>query len=286
MYPAPIDAYFSPESLEESVALLGRFGPRCRVVAGGQSLLPLLKAREIRPDALIDLNRVRGLSRLELEGGFVGIGALVRHRDLTRSSALGGAYGALVDAAGAIGDLQVRNWGTPVGSLAHRDHTGDIAPAACVLEGRLHAIDEAGAEANDSLAEFLQRADLEPRLITRLEFPRAGGGSAYQKYGRVEQDRAILGVAVWLEARDTRCVAARVAVGGLIPGARRLQEVEAALVAAELDDAGLSEVADLAARTTPTQTDALGSAAYRCQLLRVGLPIAVKRALLRARAAT
>jgi aerobic carbon-monoxide dehydrogenase medium subunit len=290
MYPEPIDEYHAPRDLGAALELLARHRDGAKVLAGGQSLMPLLKARLVAPRVIVDLNRVSALEGVRDVDGGIEIGALVRFADVLDDARLRRDFTALVEAAAAIGDRQVRNRGTLVGSLVFAASWGDVAPAAAVLEARVVVARAGAAEREEPVGAFVRSAGRTAlgadEIVTALRLPLPAGrsGSAYVKHGRVHQDRATIGVAarVTLDP-DGRSAAVRVAVGGLGAGPIvRPSAVEAALHGRPLDAAALAEAGELAA-SLEAQSDELATAEYRRQLLRVHVPLAIERALARAK---
>lgn len=285
MYPEPIEHYHAPTELSEALQLIAGAGAGAAILAGGQSLMPQMKARTIAPRSLIDINRISGLDAITFDAEAVTIGALVRLATAAKEAGLRGPYAALAEAAAAIGDRQVRNRATLVGSIVFGANYGDIAPAAAVLGGTLVIANAApaGAVRNASIEAFVRgvgQCDLRPGdLVTAIRIPLlpASSLSCYLKHGRVAQDRATLGVAVWLDCdAGGACSQLRIAIGGL--GSHpivRASAVEALLEGRRLRPELMQEAGALAAATLTTQTDELASAAYRSQLLRVYVPQAL-----------
>ena len=137
MYPDPIDEYHAPTDLAEALDLLSRFGANAKILAGGQSLLQQMKARLVAPRILVDLNRVRGLDEIRETDSSLEIGALVRFHRAADDETLRRSFTALAEAAASIGDRQVRNRGTLVGSITFAANYGDIAPAALALDAKV-----------------------------------------------------------------------------------------------------------------------------------------------------
>jgi len=289
MYPSPIEHYFAPLSITAALEALAD-DPDAVLLAGGQSLVPQMKARERSPATLIDINRIAGIDGIIPAAGGLSLGALARYREVLHVLRGNARFAALADAISVIGDRQVRNRGTLVGNLAHGDHTGDIAPCALVFGGMLCAARRDGGE--DTID--LTNAPIRPRaggseikrLFTRIALRSCAMGSAFIKMNRVAQDRAIINVAVAFDLSDDgRCANPRVAVGGILPGATRVPDCEAALDGEILRDRSLTEAADIAADRIATQDDGMAGAAYRTQLIRSGVRTALATSLQRARAA-
>jgi carbon-monoxide dehydrogenase medium subunit len=290
MYPEPIDDYHAPTELAEALSLVARLGGEAKLIAGGQSLMQQMKARLVAPRILVDLNRVRGLDALRESADGVEIGALVRLARAAGDATLGARYTALAEAAAAIGDRQVRNRGTLVGSVVFAANYGDVAPAAVALDARAVIAGRARGTRELAVERFVVgvgRVDLAPsELVTALRVPAppARSASAYLKHGRVYQDRATLGVAVRVALDASgRCADVRIAVGGLTKPIERAVAAEDVLRGQVCGRERLAEAGDAAARALTTQTDELASAEYRTQLLRVQVAKALEVAIGRVR---
>ncbi len=286
MYPEPIEHFFVPETIAEVVALL-REHPTAKLLAGGQSLVPLMRARLLCPPTLVDINHVSGLDSIEAKGDNLRIGALVRYRDVLRHRHVNKFFAALADAAASIGDRQVRNRGTVIGNVAQRDHTGDIAPVAMIFDSMLESARDGGEVEIESLELFARKspADGTPtgHFIQHIELHNGTPGSAFIKHGRVAQDRTILSVAAALRyGSEGRCTQVRVAIGGVAPTPLRIAAVEIDLESNRLDKALLVHLGQVAAAAIAPQDDPLASAAYRTQLIRTTVPAAISKAIERA----
>jgi aerobic carbon-monoxide dehydrogenase medium subunit len=286
MYPGRFE-YFSPGSLDEALSTLDRLGEGAKVLAGGQSLIPLMKLRFAAPDALVDINRVEGLDGLSDDGGGLAIGALVRHRDCERSELLKGRFGVLGDAAPQISDPIVRNRGTVAGSLAHADPQGDWASALMAADARVviqspHASRELAVE---ELIEGPFTTKLEPNeIITEVRVPDPGPKAAgtYLKLERKVGDFATVGVAVHVSFSNGSVGRAGIALTGVGPRNLRAAAAEEALAGRALDDGAIAEAARLAAEAAEPRSDVRGSADYKRNVVRVfterGLRAAAQKA--------
>jgi len=196
--PAAFD-YVRAGSAAEAISLLAEHGDEAKILAGGHSLLPLMKLRLASPSVLIDVGRVSDLSYIRDEGDHVAIGALTRHHDVQRSSLLASTIPLLPFVAGLVGDPQVRHRGTIGGSLAHGDPASDLPAAVLALGGTLVITGSAGARlvaASEFFVGFLETAIGPDELLTEIRLPKTGGaGWSYQKFNRRAQDWAIVGVA-------------------------------------------------------------------------------------------
>jgi aerobic carbon-monoxide dehydrogenase medium subunit len=273
MYPARFE-YHAPASVDEALELLERYGDEAKVLAGGQSLIPLMKLRFASPRALVDINRIQGLDSIEEDDGFLSIGALVRHSDCERSEALRGRYGVLGDAAPQISDPIVRNRGTMVGSLAHADPQGDWGSALMAAGAQLEVVSSGGTR-TIPLGELFQgpfTTSLAPNEIaTAVQVPDPGAraGGTYLKLERKVGDFATVGVAVHLSFGNGAVGRAGIALTGVGPRNLRAETAEAALAGAELTDDTINEAAELAAQAAQPRSDHRGSADYKRSVVRV-----------------
>jgi carbon-monoxide dehydrogenase medium subunit len=273
MYPGRFE-YFSPGTLDEALSTLDRFGEGAKVLAGGQSLIPLMKLRFAAPHALVDINRVEGLDGLSEEGGELRIGALVRHRDCERSELLRGRYGVLGDAAPQISDPIVRNRGTVAGSLAHADPQGDWGSALMAAGARVVA-QSPGAQREIAVEELIEgpfTTKLHPNeIITEVRVPEPGPKAAgtYLKLERKIGDFATVGVAVHVSFSNGSVGRAGIALTGVGPRNIRASAAEQALAGRELDDEAIAEAGRLAAEAAEPRSDVRGSADYKRNVVRV-----------------
>jgi len=199
MIPAAFD-YQRADSAEQAIALLTEHGDEAKLLAGGHSLLPLMKLRLASPSVLIDVGRLTDLSYVRDGGDHIAIGALTRHRDLEISDLLQAEVPILAHAAGHVGDPQVRHRGTIGGSIAHADPASDLPAVVLALGGTMVAQGPNGTReiaSSDFYQGFLESA-LEPdELLTEIRVPKVGGaGWSFQKFNRRAQDWAIVGVAL------------------------------------------------------------------------------------------
>jgi carbon-monoxide dehydrogenase medium subunit len=273
MYPGRFE-YQAPTSLDQALAALDRYGDDAKVLAGGQSLIPLMKLRFASPVALVDINRVPGLDGLAEEEGELRIGALVRHKDCERSDLLAGRFGVLGDAAPQISDPIVRNLGTVAGSLAHADPQGDWGSALMAAGARVVARGSGGSReiAVADLFEGPFTTTLEPtEVITEVRVPDPGprAGGTYLKLERKVGDYATAAVAVQLSFSNGTVERAGIALTGVGPRNLRAHAAEEALAGATLDDEAIAEAARLAADAAEPHDDERGSADYKRNVVRV-----------------
>jgi carbon-monoxide dehydrogenase medium subunit len=273
MYPARFD-YLAPRSLEEVLDILGERGDEAKVLAGGQSLIPLLKLRFAAPEAVLDLGRVPGLGTLAEEDGWLRIGPLVRHRDAERSALLRERYHTMAAAAPQVSDPLIRNLGTICGSLAHADPSGDWGSVMIAMGAQLVARSRAGERAIAARGFFAGpfTTQLQPdELLVEARVPaRPRTGGAYLKLERKVGDFASAAVAVRLTLSDGNRIA-EAGIGLTAVGSTNLAAVaaEEALVGAEPGDEAFREAAELAARAARPGADLRGSVEYKRNIVRV-----------------
>ncbi|MDR1999447.1 MAG: FAD binding domain-containing protein [Frankiaceae bacterium] len=263
MIPPRFD-YLRANSVEHALALLAEHGDDAKLLAGGHSLLPMMKVRLAAPAVLIDLGRVPGLDYIRLEGGMLAIGALTRHAALAASDLVGQHAPLLRHAAGQVGDPQVRHRGTIGGSLVHADPAADLPMAAAALEA-LMVVQGPGRErvitAEEFFLGYFTSAVGEDEILVEVRVPsRVGVGWGYEKFVRRANDWAIVGVAAIGAGAE-----ARVALGNMAPTARRARATEAALAGG----ASIADAAALADEGTEPQGDIHAAPEYRRHLAKV-----------------
>jgi carbon-monoxide dehydrogenase medium subunit len=266
--PAPFE-YVRAASVDEALAALAEHGDEAKLLAGGMSLLPLMKLRLARPSVLVDVGRLRDLSYVRDAGDHLAIGALTRHRDLETSELLGRQCGVLQAVAAEVGDNQVRHRGTIGGSVAHGDPASDLPATLLALDATFVAHGPSGERtlaAAELFEGFLETALAPEELLTEVRVPKTGGsGFSYQKFNRRAQDWAIVG-AVAVQNGTTR-----VALVNMGSTPLRAHAVEAALASgASIEDAAVK-----AAENTDPPSDLNATPEFREHLARV----LVRRAL-------
>ncbi|MDQ3856911.1 MAG: xanthine dehydrogenase family protein subunit M [Actinomycetota bacterium] len=282
MYP-PSFEYFAPSTLDEALSILERYGDEAKVLAGGQSLIPLMKLRFAAPRALVDINRIRGLDELAEEGGGLRIGALVRHASCERSPLLTGRFATLGDAARLISDPLVRNLGTVAGSLAHADPQGDWGSALLALDAEMEARGPDGTR-TIPLHDFFRgpfTTALEPtEIVTSIRVPDPGehAGGTYLKLERKVGDFATVAVGVHVSFDGGDVARAGIALTAVGPTNFRAAAAEQALVGRSLDDDSIREAAELAAEAATPRDDYRGSAGYKRNVVRVFAERALQKA--------
>jgi aerobic carbon-monoxide dehydrogenase medium subunit len=267
--PALFD-YVRAGSAEEAVSLIGQHGDEAKFLAGGHSLLPLMKLRLAAPSVLIDLGRLKDLSYIREEGGHIAVGALTRHHDVQHSTLLATANPLLAHAAGHVGDPQVRHRGTIGGSLAHADAASDLPAVAVAMNAQLVVQGPNGKRtiaAREFYRGFLESALAADEVLLEIQFPNLTGGTwSFQKFNRRAQDWAIVGVAAYKHNGAA-------GVGLVNMGSTPIYA--AASSAAAAGGASAADAADLAVQEAEPQADLNASVAYRTHLAKV----LVRRAL-------
>jgi carbon-monoxide dehydrogenase medium subunit len=281
MYPARFE-YVRPESLDEAVAAL-RGDDDAKVLAGGMSLIPLMKLRFAAPAKLVDINRIAGLDGLAEEGGRLRIGALVRHKTCERSQLLRGRYGVLGDAARQIADPIVRNLGTMCGSLAHADPAGDWGSALLALRAEVVARGPEG-ERTIPIDELfvgpfttsLRAGEILTEVRVRDPSPSAGG--AYVKLERKVGDFATAAVGIHLSFSNGTVERAGIGLTAVGPTNLRASAAEEALAGQTLDDASIDAASRLAAEAAQPVEDVRGGVEFKRDMVRVLTARALRRA--------
>ena len=283
--PAHVE-YEKASSVEHALGLLARYGPEARILAGGHSLIPMMKLRLAQPETLIDINGLSELSFLEVDGGELRIGALTRHAELLDSAAVGEHFAILQDAEKVIADPVVRNWGTVGGSLCQADPSEDLSAAFAALKARM-VIHGPDGSRTVSAREFhtgpYETVVGAGEMLTEIRIPVSpGGGSAYEKVGRRVGDWPVgaAGVALWL-AGD---VVAEAGIGLTAVGARQFAapEAEEFLRGAPATDESFAQAGEIAAGHCRPVSDQRGPADYKrhlaAELTVRALRVALRRA--------
>jgi len=273
MYPSRF-RYEAPRSIEEAIALLHEGGDEAKVLAGGQSLVPLMKLRFASPELVVDINNLPGLDyHREDPDGTIRIGALCRHADLERSALLKGKQPVMAAAAPLIADPIVRNRGTLVGSLCHADPQGDWASVVTALGGSVVARGPAGRRRisiDDFVTGPFQNALAPDEIAIEAVIPAPKGALAggYLKLERRVGDFATVGVAVAVETSAGTVTRAGIALTGVGGATINAAEAAQALVGQPLSEQSIEAAADLAAQASRPRTDHRGSAEYKRHMVR------------------
>jgi carbon-monoxide dehydrogenase medium subunit len=287
MIPAAFDYVVAP-SVEQAIGLLREHGDDAKLIAGGHSLVPMMKLRLAAPKMLIDIGRIPNLAYIRQDGQHIAIGALTTHHMLETSSLLRERLTALAEAAATVGDAQVRNRGTIGGSIAHADPAADLPAAVLALEAEIVARGPNGERripADEFFIDLMTTALASDEVLTEVRFPIATRiGSAYQKFANKASHYAIVGVAAAVEL-DAGGVCRRITIGVTGAGAKavRARAVEDALRGKALTDEAIRAAAERAGDDVEPLGDLHASEEYRAHLTKVYIRRAVSAAAQRAR---
>jgi carbon-monoxide dehydrogenase medium subunit len=274
MYP-PAFNYSAPSSVEEVLATLAEEGDGARVLAGGQSLIPMMKLRLASPSYLVDINNVPGLDYIEDVNGHIAVGALVRHRDIVKSDLIGSTNHAMASAAPWIADPLVRNRGTLCGSVAHCDPEGDwnsIMLAARAEVVAQSTIGERVIPIDDFVVDFFTNSLKPGEIVKEVRVPKytGRGGGAYLKLERKIGDYATVAVASQIELDDTgRIARAGIALTAVNNKNTRAAAAENVLVGETPSDELFREAGEAAARAAEPETNVRGTADWKREIVRV-----------------
>ncbi len=283
MYPMPFD-YEVAESVDHAIELLGQHGDESKLIAGGHSLIPLMRLRLAAPTVLIDLGRINDLSYVRDDGDHLSIGALTHHRDVHHNELVQEHCGILGFTAGLLGDPSVQHRGTIGGAMAHGDPSGDLPSVMCALEGEMvikGPDSERTVKAADFFQDYLMTALGEQEVVTEVRVPKLGAntGWSYKKFSRRSQDWAMVGVAAVVEKSNGGIGSARIALTSMGSTPIRATAVEQALSGASAGD--VAEASQSADEGTEPATDGAATAEFRRHLARVWTRRAVEEALSR-----
>jgi aerobic carbon-monoxide dehydrogenase medium subunit len=282
--------YYSPTTLPEALSLLHKSGENAKILAGGQSLIPVMKLRLGSPSHLIDINRVQGLNYIQETDGVLRIGAMTRMADLESSDLLRSKYGVIHDAAMHIADPLVRNRGTAGGNISHADPANDLPATMLALDAEFHAIGTNGSKkfrAQDFFVDTFTTKLSHDDILTEIQVPAhtPGSGGAYMKLEKRVGDFAIVGVGVQisLDNRGT-CLKAGIGLTAVGPTALKAKNAEEYLRGKNLaDESVLSRAGELASEQSSPTADLRGPAEYKKEMVKIftirSLKTAHKRAV-------
>jgi aerobic carbon-monoxide dehydrogenase medium subunit len=286
MYPRAFH-YHRAGSLKEAAAMLAQLGEGAKLLAGGQSLIPLMKLRFANPAHLVDLNFISGTSYIEEENGALRFGALTRHAEIEASAAVA-KISILHDCAAGIADVQVRNRGTIGGSLAEADPSGDWAVVLSTLSTEVHCVGVSGERIVD-LADFIKDAyttalthdELVSEVVVKA--PPKGSGGAFLAFKRSAPVYPTASAAVQLTIDNDVCKEAAIALGCVGLTAIQPRDAEAALRGQRLTEKTIADAVEAASAAADPQTDMRGSAEYKRTLVGALVKRAIEIAIRRAR---
>jgi len=282
MKPAPFD-YHRVDTVEDALERLGELGDDAKVLAGGQSLVPMMNFRIVRPPVLVDITRVPDLKYVARDDGTLRIGALALHREIEHADDdLLGGFGVLKAAAPLVGHFPIRARGTFGGSVAHGDPASEWCMLTMLLDGEIVARGPDGERvipAADFFLGFFTTA-LEPgEILTEVRLADPPDGAAIEEFARRHGDFAIVAAAAAVDVEDGACTRARVVVGGVDEVPLRVEAAEEVLAGSDLGAEAIEEAAQAAARAVEPGSDIHGSAEYRKKLTAVLLRRTLTRAV-------
>lgn len=265
--------YVRASSLDEAVSALAEHGDEAKVLAGGQSLLPLLRLRLAAPEVLVDVGRVPELTGVREDGDHLVIGAMTSHHEVMTNPLVRQHAGLLAEATSTVADPAVRHRGTFGGSLSHADPAADLPAVALALDAEMVAVGPGGRRtiaAADFFEDYLETALSDDEVLAEVRLPKATGwGYRYEKFRRVAQAWAIVGVATMVRRSNGSIAEARVGLSNMGATPLRAQAVEQALSGAEAADAAIARASEAATEGTSAPSDLNGRSDYREHLARV-----------------
>ncbi len=289
MRPAEFE-YFAPRTVDEALGLLERYGEGARLLAGGLSLVPMMKLRLAEPQYIIDISKIPGLSYVvENNGGGLKLGSLTTYHTLATSAAVKSNCPILSEAAGKIGDTQIRNRGTIGGNICHADPACDLTPVTLALGAEFKAIGPGGArtiKSDDFFVDLFTSTLKHTELLTEITIPSylPNTGDAYFKLTQRSGDFAIVSVAVVIRlGGGDVCESAGVALGSVGPTPIRAKGAEKVLNGKPITDKLIDEASDLASQEIDPSTDVHASAEYKKEMSKEVTQKALKEAFLKAR---
>ncbi len=287
MIPAAFE-YHTPKTLDDALKLLERHGDEAKVLAGGHSLLPMMKLRLAAPRYVVDLGKLRGLSYVRSDGETIAIGAMTTHAEIEAAGLLHSRCPLLPETAAEIGDVQVRNRGTIGGSLAHADPAADYPASVLALDAELVLMSSSGPRtvaAREFFVDLLTTQLRPGEILTEIRVPAAGKreGAAYAKLHQPASGFAIVGVAARIVlGGNSKVESAAVGITGVGPKAYRAEAVEKALAGKKADEKTIADAARGAVKGIDALSDLHASAEYRREMAVVFARRAIERAAARA----
>jgi len=284
--------YFAPKTVREALSLLAKYKEEAKMIAGGQSILVVMKQRLLTPEYLIDIKGITDLDYIKYdEGKGLRIGALTIHRAIEKSPVIQKHFGVLSEMEGNLATIQTRNWGTIGGNICHGDPAGDPASVLIALKAKLKLASSAGeriVEAEEFSKDYLEVA-LEPNeMLTEIQVPTppAHTGTAYEKLMVMKGDMGIIGAAVSITL-DSKggCGDARIALSNAASVPLRAKKAEKVLIGKTINNGLLTKAGEVASTEATPPADVHGSIEYRREMAKVFVKRAAQLALERAKAA-
>ena len=283
--------YVAPKTLQEALQFLDQYRDHYKIIAGGQSLLIMMRQGLIRPEVLID---IKGLSELDYiksdERKGLRIGALTTHRTIEKSPVIKKSFGVIAEMESRLASIQTRNWGSIGGNLCHGDPAGDLAPVLIALNATLTMAGMKGERnmlVEDFFLDYFETALEHGELLREIQVPAIppNTGVAYTKFNVIETEMATVGVAVsvTLASKDGNCKDVRIVLGNAAPKPMRAKQAEELLRGKKITDPLLQEAGEIASTEGDPISDIHASAEYRQELIKVLVKRVGKEALSRAK---
>jgi carbon-monoxide dehydrogenase medium subunit len=268
--------YLAPKTLQEALVLLDQYRDECKIIAGGQSLLILMRQGLVAPEYLVDIKGLAELNYIQSDAQGLCIGALTTHRTIEKSPAMKNGFRVLAEMERRLASIQTRNWGTIGGNVCHGEPAGDPVPVLIALKATLSTASLKGQRnmaVEDFCVDFFETA-LEPgELLTEIQVPPAPPhtGTAYTKFNVIESDMATVGVAVsiTLDSGEGVCQDSRIVVGACGPTAKRAKQAEENLRGKKITEQLLKQAGQTASHEVEPISDISASAEYRQELVKI-----------------
>lgn len=283
--------YFAPKTVKEALTLLDKYRDDYKIIAGGQSLLIMMRQGLIKPEHLIDIKGLSELNYIKFDAKKgLRVGALTTHRTIEKSPVIKKSFGVLAEMENRLASIQTRNWGSIGGNLCHGDPAGDPAPVLIALNSTL-TIASINGERNvlveDFFLDYFETALEHGELLTEIQVPTISSntGAAYTKFNVIENDMATVGVAVsiTLASKGGHCEDLRIALANGAPRPMRAKQAEELLRGKKITDHLLKEAGEIASPEADPISDIHASAEYRQELLKILVKRVSKEALSRAK---
>lgn len=286
MIPPPFD-YFAPTDIQEALDLLNKYGEEAKILAGGQSLVPLLKARITTIPYLISLSEIRGLSYIDERKGALHIGAMTLDCDIELSGIIKKRFPILADAAGQLADPLVRNMGTIGGNISHADPSNDLPAVMNAIGATMIAKGRKGSReinASDFFIDTFTTALDHGEILTEIRLPFWGNssGGSYVKFKKGTWNFSVAAVAVQLELDGKKVIRSGIATTSVGPRTLKMEKAEKFIIGKELTEDTIKQAAEMVARDSQPASDSYGSEEYKREILRRITTDAIKNAHKRA----
>jgi carbon-monoxide dehydrogenase medium subunit len=283
--------YLAPKTVKEALSLLAKYKDEAKIIAGGQSMLVVMRQRLLTPEYVIDIKGLNDLAYIKYdEKQGLKIGALTIHRDIEKSPIIQKNFGVLSEMERNLATIQTRNWGTIGGNLCHGDPAGDPAPVLIALKAKLKLVSSAGERVIDTeefSQDYLEVALGPGEMLAEIQVPTPAPhtGTAYEKLMVMKGDMGVVGaaVSVTLDAKGG-CQDARIALSNCSSVALRAKKAEKVLIGKTINDALLAEAGEVASAEADPPADVHGSVEYRREMIKVFVKRVAQMALEKARA--